>query len=227
MLAELAAALRGVQGDPDVRVVELTGTGTVFCSGADLGERLDPPAASRGQPSLPEVLSMLVELDQPVVARVNGHARAGGLGLVAACDLAVAPSTATFAFAEVRVGVAPAVIAVPALRVMDRRSFARYSLTGDVFGAAEAVTAGLLTATVDAAALDDWVAGAVASFLRSSPPAVAATKRLMEDIVGRSRQEAMASAAALSDEMFRSPGAAEGMAAFLEKRLPSWVEEPG
>jgi methylglutaconyl-CoA hydratase len=224
LLAELGGALRAVQADPDVRAVVLTGTGTVFCSGADLQERLHPPTG--GQPvSLPEVLSCLADLPQPVVARVNGHVRAGGMGLVAACDLAVAPASATFAFTEVRVGVAPAVIAVPALRVMDRRSLARYALTGEPFGAAEAVTAGLLTATVEDETLDRWVAGAVDGILRSSPSAVAATKALLGELAGQGWAEAMAGARALSEELFVSPAAAEGMAAFLEKRSPSWVVE--
>lgn len=178
--------------------------------------------------SLPDVLSLLVSLPQPVVARVGGHVRAGGLGLVAACDLAVAADHATFAFTEVRVGVAPAVIAVPALRVMGRRAFARYALTGEVFGAAEAAAAGLLTAAMPAAELDGWVAGALDGVLRSSPPAVAATKDLLEGLGGRGWDEAMSTAAALSDDLFGSDGAAEGMAAFLARRPPSWVVgDPG
>ena len=248
LLAELALALREIQADPEVRAVVLTAAGPAFCSGADLGERLagagaggaregagdgdpdgdgDGDAAAGDGPaaSLPEVLSLLAEVPQPVVARVAGHVRAGGMGLVAACDLAVAAHDATFAFTEVRVGVAPAVIAVPALRVMGRRAFARYALTGEVFGAAEAVAAGLLTAAVPAAELDPWVGRALGGVLRSSPPAVAATKDLLEGVDGRGWHAAMATAAALSEELFASPAAAEGMAAFLARRPPSWVVE--
>jgi methylglutaconyl-CoA hydratase len=255
LLAELALALREVQADPDVRAVVLAATGPAFCSGADLGERLaaagvagrgdgpgagaavaelagdrasapvDGPGDDSRAASLPDVLSLLASLPQPVVARVQGPVRAGGMGLVAACDLAVAADDATFAFTEVRVGVAPAVIAVPALRVMGRRAFARWALTGDVFGAAEAVAAGLLTAAVPAGDLDRWVAGAVAGVLRSSPPAVAATKDLLEGLDGRGWDEAMTTAAALSEDLFASPAAAEGMAAFLARRPPSWVVE--
>jgi len=224
LLGELHSALREIQADPAVRVVVLTGTGSVFCSGADLQERLHPPP-SGATGSLPQVLTCLAELSQPVVARVNGHVRAGGMGLVASCDLAVAPASATFAFTEVRVGVAPAVIAVPALRVMGRRAFSRYALTGEAFGAAEAQASGLISASVEDAALDGWVAGAVASILRSSPLAVAATKGLAEGLGGRAWEEALASAGALSDELFSMADAAEGMAAFLEKRSPSWAVE--
>lgn len=222
LLAELLATLEQVQVDPEVRAVVLTGEGSVFCSGVDLDERLHPPAE---QPAtLPEVLSCLVSLPQPVVARVNGHVRAGGMGLVASCDLAVAPAAASFAFTEVRVGVAPAVIAVPVLRLMARRAFVRYALTGDVFGAEEALSAGLLTAVApDLGAVDTWVDGVVASVLRAAPTAVTASKGLPAMIDGRPWDEAMAAAESLSDELFAAAAAVEGMAAFLEKRSPSWT----
>jgi enoyl-CoA hydratase/carnithine racemase len=222
LLAELASALGEAQADPEVRVVVLTGDGTTFCSGVDLTERLHPPP---GDPpaTLAEVLSAIVSMPQPVLARVNGHVRAGGMGLVAACDLAAAPADATFAFSEVRVGVAPAIIAVPALRRMGRRAFERYALTGDVFGAAEAAASGLLTAAVaDRRALDEWVGSVVASVLSSSPQAVAATKELA-GLVDRPWDDALVAAEELSDGLFASADAAEGMAAFLEKRRPRWA----
>ncbi len=252
LISQLLAALHEAQADPQVRVVVLTGTGSVFCSGADLSERrreARPPSGNdidgagavavtgavpgavpatggdQGLPTFADVLSCLAELPQPVVARVNGHVRAGGMGLVAACDLAVAQASTTFAFSEVRVGVAPAVIAVPALRVMDRRSFTRWALTGDVFSATEAAEAGLLSAVVDEGGLDEWVHEVVRSFHRSSPLAMAATKGLVEGLSGMEWDPAMASAEALSDELFASAEAAEGMAAFLEKRTPTWVAE--
>jgi enoyl-CoA hydratase/carnithine racemase len=247
LLRELRDALHGAQADPDVRVVVLTGEGTVFCSGVDLRERLHPAPTGEGPAtegdraagdgeavgpaSLADVLSCLVGLPQPVIARVNGHVRGGGLGLVAACDLAVAAPSATFAFSEVRVGVAPAVIAVPGLRVMDRRAFARYALTGDPFGAADAAVAGLLTTVTDD--VDGWVAGVVASVLRSSPAAVAATKELTGwpaagapgTGAASAWDDAIAAAEALSDELFASADGIEGMAAFVEKRPARWVVE--
>lgn len=227
LLSELMSGLTGAEADPEVRAVVLTGTGSTFCSGVDLEERLHPPGAAPPV-ALPEVLSTLASIPLPVVARVNGHVRAGGVGIVAACDLAAAAAGATFAFTEVRVGVAPAVIAVPALRRMDRRTFERYALTGDTFGAEEAAAAGLLSAAVaDAEALDRWVAEVIGSLLRSSPEAVAATKGLA-DLVAQPWDEALAAAGALSDGLFASEAAREGMAAFLERRQPSWVVEwPG
>lgn len=223
LLAELAAGLHEARSDPDLRAVVLTATGGTFCSGVDLAERLHPPGSAPA--TLSRVLSALAATPQPVIARVNGHVRAGGMGLVAACDLAVAPAAATFAFTEVRVGVAPAIIAVPALRRMGRRAFERYALTGDVFGAEAAAAAGLLSAVVaDLEELDMWVAGVVRSVLRSAPAAVAATKGLA-DLAHRPWEDALAAAEELSDRLFSSPTAAEGMSAFLEKRPPSWVME--
>ena len=222
LMDELAAALAEVAADATVRTVVLTGTGPVFCSGADLSERGEPggPGAA-----LPAVLRALSELPQPVVARVNGHVRGGGIGLVAACDLAVAPSSATFAFSEVRVGVAPAMIAVPALaghgpqgvRALraDRRALRRQS----------AEAAGLLTAVVDEDSLDSWVGAVVASVAKGSPVALAATKALPAALAGRDLLDAYAAMSALSAELFAGPDAAEGIAAFMEKRPPSWAVE--
>ena len=223
LLGGLEAELARTAGDPSVRAVVLTAAGDVFCSGADLRERLAGPAPpSAGAPSLARVLTALVALPQPVVARVNGHARAGGLGLIACCDLAAAPPWATFALSEVRVGVAPAVISVPLLRVMGRRSFLRRALTGEAFSAPEAVADGLLTAAVDD--LDGWVAARLAALERGAPRALASTKELPGLSEGATWAEALRLAEDLSGQLFAGPEAAEGMAAFLEKRAPSWTE---
>ncbi len=220
LMAELATALGEVAADATVRAVVLTGTGPAFCAGADLSERGEPEGPDT---SLPAVLRALSEMPKPVVARVNGHTRGGGIGLVAASDLAVAPSTATFAFSEVRVGVAPAMIAVPALAVMGRRAFTRYALTGEPFDAQSAEAAGLLTAVVDEESLDFWVDAVLGSLAKGSPVALAATKALPGALVGRDLLDAYAAMAALSAELFAGPDAVEGIAAFLEKRPPSWA----
>ena len=153
LLDQLAQALRDATADAAVRAVVLTGAGTVFCSGADLSER-----GSAAPNRMPEILTTMEESPVPVLARVNGHARAGGLGLIAAADMAVAASAASFAFTEVRVGVAPAMILVPALRVMEHRFLARMVLTGERFDAHQAAAAGLLSAVVETEDdLDAWV----------------------------------------------------------------------
>jgi methylglutaconyl-CoA hydratase len=218
LLAQLDQALQDAITEADVRAVVLTGTGTVFCSGADLSER-GAAAPSR----MPAILTSIVESPVPVIARVNGHARAGGLGLIAAADMAVAAETSTFAFTEVRVGVAPAMILVPALRVMDRRFLARAVLTGERFDAVEAAAAGLLTAvTPDDATLDSWVASRTAALRQAAPGAVRATKTLLRSLPAREWAEGLTAAAATSAELFAGVEAAEGMDAFLQKRRPAW-----
>ena len=219
LLEELELALRDATSDTEVRAIVITGTGTVFCSGADLSER-GKAAPNR----MPDILSMIVGTAVPVIARVNGHARAGGLGLIAAADMAAAPESSTFAFTEVRVGVAPAMILVPALRVMDRRFLARMTLTGERFGAHEAMAAGLLSAVTPAGepALDEWVAERTTAILQAAPGAVRATKGLLRDLPGLEWDEGLTSAATLSAELFAGAEAAEGMEAFLQKRRPAW-----
>jgi methylglutaconyl-CoA hydratase len=222
LLAQLEQALRDATTDPDVRAIVLTGAGTVFCSGADLSER-GTAAPNR----MPAILTSIVESAVPVLVRVNGHARAGGLGLIAAADMAVAAEAATFAFTEVRVGVAPAMILVPALRVMDRRFLTRATLTGERFGAAEAVEAGLLTAvTPDEAALDAWVADRTTALRQAAPGAVRATRGLLRTLPAQAWDEGLAAAAVTSADLFAGAEAAEGMDAFLQKRRPAWDTTP-
>jgi methylglutaconyl-CoA hydratase len=218
LLEELAHGLRDATTDQGVRAVVLTGTGTVFCSGADLSER------TRGVTSLlPDILTAMTMSRVPIITRVNGHVRAGGIGLIAASDVAVAPANSTMAFSEVRVGVAPAIILVPSLRVADRRFLARLALTGDTFTAADAARAGLLTAVVpDEPDLSPWVQGVTDSILRSAPGAVTATKGLLRTLPDATWAEGLSAAQELSAELFAGAEAAEGMEAFLAKRAPAW-----
>lgn len=139
LVGGLAAALTDAGKDPGVRAVVLTHTGNTFSAGADLKDPPDPSA-------LVGLLRQIAELPKPVVARVTGHVRAGGLGLLAACDIGVASRAATFAFTEVRIGVAPAMISLPLLPRTDPRALARYYLTGERFDADEAARIGLITA---------------------------------------------------------------------------------
>lgn len=224
LLAQLQAELRRAAADPGVRVLVLTGAGPVFCSGADLREQAD--GAGPGPVGLPEVLTLLMEGPLPVVARVNGPARAGGLGLVAACDLAVGLTTATFGFSEVRLGVAPAVIAVPCLRRMDRRAARELFLTGEPFDGARAGQVGLLDRVVLEAELDATVDALVERLALGGPQALAATKALLSALPGPSLGEDLTRMAALSAERFASAEGQEGIAAFREKRPPSWLSGP-
>jgi methylglutaconyl-CoA hydratase len=220
LLDELAGALAAATADPAVRVIVLTGDGSVFCSGADLSE-----GPARGPSRMPEILTTMVQSTVPVITRVNGHARAGGIGLIAASDLAVAPESATFAFSEVRVGVAPALIMVPALRTTAPRFLSHMMLTGQTFSATEAAAAGLLTAAVGSEeALDAWVDQAHHAIQLAAPGAVGATKALLAQLPALGWPEALATAAQRSAELFAGPEAAEGMEAFLAKRAPVWPQ---
>ncbi|WP_141313388.1 enoyl-CoA hydratase family protein [Streptomyces spinoverrucosus] len=214
LVGELADALAESAKDSDVRAIVLTHTGTTFSAGADLRDPPDPDA-------LVALLRQIVELPKPVVARVTGHVRAGGLGLLAACDIAAASSTATFAFTEVRIGVAPAVISLPLLPRTDPRALARHYLTGERFDAAEAARIGLITATGDDA--DAVLEPILDGLRRSSPQALAETKRLLTAKVLQTFDRDAAELTALSARMFASGDAREGMTAFLERRDPPWV----
>ncbi|MEV5725344.1 MULTISPECIES: enoyl-CoA hydratase family protein [Streptomyces] len=214
LVGELTDALADSGKEDGVRAVVLTHTGTTFSAGADLRDPPDPDA-------LVALLRLLVELPKPVVARVTGHVRAGGLGLLAACDIAAAAHTATFAFTEVRIGVAPAVISLPLLPRTDPRALARYYLTGERFDAAEAARIGLLTAAGDD--VDAVLEPVLDGLRRSAPEALAETKRLLTARVLETFDRDAAQLTALSARLFSSPRAREGMTAFLERRDPEWV----
>ncbi|GGP16448.1 enoyl-CoA hydratase/isomerase family protein [Nonomuraea glycinis] len=220
LLGDLADSLEQALAEPEARVIVLTGTGPVFCSGADLKEqRGDAPVTA----SFPEVLSLIWESPKPVICRLNGTARAGGLGLVAACDFAIAPLTASFAFTEVRLGVAPAMISVPVLRRLQPRAAAEYLMTGEVFGAAKAVEIGLLTRAVPQEELDAAVAHYAGMLIKGGPEALAITKRLVRDIPAVPFEEGLRRMTELSAERFTSEEGQEGIAAFMAKRPPRWV----
>ncbi|MFC4537070.1 enoyl-CoA hydratase-related protein [Sphaerisporangium dianthi] len=227
LLGELEGALGRAIADAEVRVIVLTGTGPVFCSGADLKEQApardalphDAPVTA----SFPGVMSLIWGSPKPVICRLNGTARAGGLGLVAACDFAIAPDTATFAFSEVRLGVVPAMISVTVLRRVEPRAAAEYFLTGEVFGAARAAEIGLLTRAVPAEELDAAVARYAGMLLRGGPEALAITKQLVRAVPALSVEEGMRQMAELSARRFTSAEGQEGIRAFREKRPASWI----
>lgn len=214
LVGGLAAALTDAGKDPGVRAVVLTHTGNTFSAGADLKDPPDPSA-------LVGLLRQIAELPKPVVARVTGHVRAGGLGLLAACDIGVASRAATFAFTEVRIGVAPAVISLPLLPRTDPRALARYYLTGERFDADEAARIGLITAAGDDA--DDTLEPILDGVRRSAPEALAETKRLLTAKVLETFDRDADTLTALSARLFASASAREGMTAFLERRDPEWA----
>lgn len=223
LLSGLTRSLEESRDDPGVRAVVLTGTGNTFCSGADLN---DPPGNGKSL-SLPELLTMIWTFPKPVIVRLNGHVRAGGTGLVAAADIAIAPASASFAFSEVRIGVAPAIIAVVCARRMEPRALYRYMLTGEVFDATVAAATGLVTTAVPDDELDAALAKVLDGVRLAEPTALRTTKDLLVDLPTLDLAGGFALAEPISEKLFSSPEAQEGIRAFKEKRPPSWAVTDG
>lgn len=224
LMQELLDALGTALRDPEVRVVVISHAGPVFCSGADLKET----AAARESGRIPaellgDVLAAIWEFGKPVLARVGGPARAGGLGLIAAADIAVCTRDATFAFSEVRLGVIPAVISATVLPRLAPRAAAELYLTGNVFDGVRAAEIGLVTAAVDADGLDAAVTAYTEALVRGGPLALAGAKQLLRRTPAESVRADLADLSARSAGYFRSAEGREGVAAFREKRPASWV----
>ncbi|MGB9306022.1 MAG: enoyl-CoA hydratase-related protein [Mycobacterium sp.] len=220
---ELYEALREASADDAVRCIVLGHSGTVFCSGADLKEaHAGPP--SPGTPTVPQILVEIWRSPKPVVAALSGVARAGGLGLVAACDIVITSSAVSFACTEVRIGVVPAVISAVLLPRMSPAATHQLFLTGLAFTAQWAQQAGLVDVVVEPEQLDDEVRRVTDAFALAAPDALAATKRLTRSEAAIAKlQKRLAELERLSAHHFDSAEGREGLAAFAEKRSPSWV----
>lgn len=225
LLARLREAVAAAVADPSVRVILLDHAGPAFCSGIDLAEA-EAARRSGQQPvaALGPTLADLWECPKPVVVRMAGPARAGGVGLVAAADIAICATDVTFAFTEVRLGVVPAVISAVVLPRLTSRAAARLYLTGEVFDAERAAAVGLISEAVPATQLDAAVAAVCADLRRGAPAALAATKRLLRRGSANIRDE-LSELARVSAEFFGSADAEEGIAAFRERRAPHWAVE--
>ncbi|BAG19919.1 MULTISPECIES: enoyl-CoA hydratase family protein [Streptomyces] len=214
LVAQVRDALADCAGDDTVRAVLLTHTGSTFCAGADLKAPPDPAA-------FVALMRQIVALPKPVVARVTGHVRAGGLGLLAACDIAVAGEGASFALTESRLGLAPAVISLTLLPRVDRAAANRYYLTGERFDAAEAARISLVTEAAEN--VDQALAPVLDGLRRASPQGLAASKKLVTATVLRGFDQYAEDLVVRSAALFASDEAKEGMTAFLERRDPAWV----
>jgi methylglutaconyl-CoA hydratase len=224
LIEELAAAVTAAVDDDAVRVIVLSHTGPVFCSGADLKET----TAAFAQGTMPagrmgEVFEAIWESPKPVVARVAGPARAGGLGLIGAADIAVCSTDATFAFSEVRLGVIPAVISATVLPRLAPRAAVELFLTADTFDGSRAAEVGLVTAAVPPAELDETVAAYARSLTRGAPKALAAAKALLRRGARGSIHDELADLTATSVAFFTSDEGREGVRSFAEKRDPAWI----
>lgn len=224
LVNQLHQGLTDATEEPGVRAVVLGHTGGTFCAGADLAEVAgrDPGdiAVHRAR-ELTHLLRRILELPMPVIGAVDGHVRAGGLGLVGACDIVVAGPASTFALTEARIGVAPSIISLTLLPKMTARSASRYFLTGEKFGPAEAADIGLITMAADD--VDAAVATLTATIGTASPQGLAASKALTTAPILAAFDEHAEELTKQSAQLFVSDEAREGMMAFLQKRPPKWA----
>ena len=228
-LAALGEALARCAADTDVRMVQLTGTGNVFCAGADLTEMQAQAQASEEQNlaharNLAKVLSALDSFPKPTLARVNGDGYGGALGLIAACDIVVVVESAKFAFTEVRLGIIPAVVSPFVLAKIGESAALRYFLTAETMSAATLKQIGLAHETVPADELDATCSGIIDAILRGAPGAQAAAKALIRDAQLAPSQRGVA-AMDMATRLARlrvQAEAQEGFAAFFAKRKAAW-----
>ena len=224
LIRTLHARLRELETDDGVRVVILTGTGSTFCSGVDLVEMqartlADDKRNRHYAERFSDLLHCLNTLSKPTIARIDGAAYGGGIGLIACCDIVVATVHAEFAFSEVKLGLYPAVISPYVIEAIGRRQARRYFLTGQAIDTARALDMGLIHQTVEAEGLDAAIAEQVAYLLKAGPRAQAECKRGLAP--GIPADQRFTTAERLT-RVSRSSEAREGLAAFLHKRVPSW-----
>lgn len=230
LIAELTRAFGELAQDAEVRVVVLSGDGPSFCAGADVAWMRKAGSYSRAEneADAQKMARMLRAIDacpRPVVALAHGAAIGGGVGLLAAADIAIAAEGTVFSLAEVKLGILPSVISPYVLRAIGPRCARDLFLTGDRFDAREALRIGLVHQVVGADDLEEAGRRKVASLLSSGPEAVGVAKKLIEQVTGKSPEEAMGLTVATIAERRGSAEAKEGLTAFLEKRRPSWAKE--
>lgn len=229
VIAELAHSFQQVSADRSVRCVVLAAEGPAFCAGADLNwmRRMadytrEENLADAGK--LADMLQAIYLCPQPVIARVQGDVFAGGLGLVAAADMAVSVDTAQFCLSEVKLGLIPATISPYVIRAMGARAAHRYFLTAERFSAVEAYRLGLVHEVTSADRLDAVVAQWVQALTTASPHAVQVCKRLVQDVAEREINQALVAStvAGIADSRASEEGK-EGVQSFLQKRKPGWL----
>lgn len=228
-IADITQAFLTVGARADVLAVVLAAEGQSFCAGADLNWMRRMADYTRDENrddagKLAEMLRVIYECPKPTIARVQGDVYAGGMGLVAACDMAVAADSAGFCLSEVKIGLIPATISPYVIRAMGARAAHRYFLTGERFDAAEAKRIGFVHEVVGAEALDDTLAAMLKPLLGAGPAAVRACKQLLLDVAGREIEPGLVAATVEGIANIRaSAEGKEGVQAFLSKRKPSWL----
>ena len=230
VIARLTAAFRELGADDGVRCIVLAANGPAFCAGADLNWMKRMAGYSREEnvadaTRLADMLRTLYECPKPTIARVQGDAYAGGMGVVSVCDVAVAVDTANFCLSEVKLGLIPATISPYVIRAMGARAAHRYFLTAERFDAAEARRIGFVHDVAHAAGLDDKVDAFVAAFIAAGPEAMKACKRLVQDVAGRDiTAELIADTVSGIADIRASAEGREGVQSFLQKRKPGWMQ---
>lgn len=228
-IVELTAAFRALDDDATVRAIVLAASGPAFCAGADLNwmKRMAGYSDTENRADalgLATMLNTIYACKKPVIARVQGDAYAGGMGLVAACDIAVSADTANYCLSEARLGLMPATIAPYVIRAMGARAAHRYFVSAERFDAAEALRIGYVHQVVKADQLDAAVDALAAAIAANSPNAVVECKRLVVDLADKAIDEVLI--ADTADRIARiraSDEGREGVRSFLEKRKPSWL----
>ena len=219
LMNSLGDNLSAAMSDDAARLVVLTNVGNTFCAGADLKGGSSEPARH----SLVDILVAMQDGPKPVVGKIAGHCTGGGNGLAAACDVSIAADDVFFAFTEVRIGVAPAIISVVCLPKLRRADAAELFLTGKRCPAPRAAEIGLINRAVPRDSLDDAVEELCNDLLAGGPNALASAKQLVYRVPSMDRTDAFTWTAKLSADLFASPEAADGMKAFRERSTPSWV----
>lgn len=228
-IAELTQAFAALGADGSVRAIVLAASGPAFCAGADLNWMKKMAGYTHAENhadalQLATMLRTIYACPQPVVARVQGDCYAGGMGLVAACDIVVAVDTAQFCLSEVRLGLIPATIAPYVIKAMGEQASRRYFLTAERFTAATALRIGFAHDVVTADALDATVAEIAKALVNNSPAAVRQAKTLVREVAGRPVDDALVDDTAARIAAIRaSEQGREGVASFLEKRKPAWL----
>ena len=229
VIAELTQAFTEVGLRDDVRCVVLAAEGVAFCAGADLNWMRRMADYTRAEnladaAALAEMLRVMYECPKPTVARIQGDVYAGGMGLVAACDMAVSVDTANFCLSEVRLGLIPATISPYVIRAMGARAAHRYFLTAERFDAREAHRIGFVHEVVSAEVLDAKVAEITQALVSASPNAVRSCKTLVQEVAGRDIEAPLIARTVEGIADIRtSPEGREGVQSFLQKRKPSWL----
>lgn len=230
MIAELTQAFQAADADEDIRAVVLAGHGPAFCAGADLNwmKKMAGYSLKENQADamgLVTMLNTIYMMKKPTVARVHGPAFAGGMGLVAACDIAIAAQEAEFCLSEVKLGLVAATISPYVVAAMGERHARRYFLTAERFTAAEAFRIGLVHDLATMEELDASVNALLAHLLSASPAAIASSKELIRTVARAPIDQAMIADTAVRIAAVRaSADGKEGIRSFLEKRKPAWAE---